>query len=335
MLTIVLSEYWRWTGDDEFVCGFRDNVRAALRWIDEYGDRDGDGYVEYATHSAEGLGNHCWRDSADGVHFADGSLPVLPIATCEIQGYTYDAWLRTAELADGPLRDPRLAVELRAKARQLYERFNRDFWIETSGGYYALGLDGDKKQIDAMTSNMGHLLWSGILPQDRAAVVAAHLMSDGMFSGWGVRTTSKQHKAYNPIGYHRGTVWPHDNSIIAHGLARYGFREEANRIVVAMLEAASYSDYRLPEAFSGYDRTYGKRPVPYPTACSPQAWASGAFPLFLRVLLGMEIRDGHLVVDPHIPPQYGRIALKRVQAFGTRWDVEAAGRLSHVGISIS
>ncbi|MER6593006.1 hypothetical protein ABT214_14370 [Micromonospora purpureochromogenes] len=188
---ILLSEYWRWTRDDDTVRQLRDNALAALRWIDEYGDRDGDGYVEYATRSPEGLGNQCWRDSPDGVCFADGRIPVLPLATCDLQGYTYDAKVRLAELADGPLADPGLAKRLRAGAAALYERFNRDFWFPERGGYYAVGLDGDKNRVDAKTSNMGHLLWSGIVPPDRAEAVVRQLMSDDMFSGWGIRTLSR------------------------------------------------------------------------------------------------------------------------------------------------
>ncbi|PWR17416.1 glycogen debranching protein [Micromonospora sicca] len=319
---IVLSEYWRWTRDDELVWDLRDNVDAALRWIDEYGDRDGDGYVEYATRSPQGLGNQCWRDSWDGVQFADGSIPVLPIATCEIQGYTYDAKLRIAELADGgPLDDPALAQRLRVEAKELRTRFNRDFWIEDRGGYYAIGLDGDKRKIDSMTSNMGHLLWSGIVPEDRAKIVAMQLMSDEMFSGWGVRTVSTVDRGYNPIGYHMGTVWPHDNSLIAHGLACYGYRQEANRIITAMLDAARGSNFRLPEAFSGYDRSFSRTPIRYPTACDPQAWASGAPLLFLRTMLGFDARDGQLVLDPALPEGFGRILLAGTNAFGKRWDI--------------
>ena len=330
---IVLSEYWRWTRNDAVVRELRNNAYAALRWIDEYGDRDGDGYVEYATRSPEGLGNQCWRDSWDGIQFADGTIPFLPIATCEIQGYTYDAKLRLAELCDGPYQDPELAARLREQAAALRERFNRDFWIDDRGGYYALGLDGDKRQIDSMTSNMGHLLWSGIVPPDRAATIVRHLMSDYLFSGWGVRTTSTLDRGYNPIGYHVGTVWPHDNSLIAQGLARYGFREEANRIILSMLEAADAFGNRLPEALAGYDRTFGRVPVPYPTACTPQAWASGAPTLFLRTMLGLEARGDRLVAEPQIPESFGRILLAGTNAFGKRWDVEAVGTQSDIRLA--
>ncbi|WP_422769124.1 glycogen debranching N-terminal domain-containing protein [Plantactinospora sp. WMMC1484] len=330
---ILLSEYWRWTLDDEHVREFRANVHAALRWIDHYGDVDRDGYVEYATRSPQGLGNHCWRDSPDGIAYSDGSIPVLPIATCEIQGYTYDAKLRVAELCDGPLRDPELADRLRAEAHELRERFNRDFWLEQRGGYYAVGLDGDKRPIDSMTSNMGQLLWSGIVPPDRARLVAGHLLSEHMFSGWGIRTTSTENRCYNPIGYHSGTVWPHDNALIAHGLARYGFRDEATRVILAMLEAADASGHRLPEAFAGYDRSYGRKPVPYPTACTPQAWASAAPLLFLRTLLGLEADNGRLRLDPRLPAELGRVTLGRLPAFGKHWDVEAVGGQGHVRLT--
>jgi glycogen debranching enzyme len=330
---VLLAEYYRWTRDAELVRSLRGNTMAALDWIDRYGDRDGDGYVEYQTRSPQGLGNQCWRDSWDGVQFADGSMPVLPIATCETQGYIYDAKLGIAELAEGPLDDAALATRLRAEATLLRQRFNKDFWIDDRGGYYAVGLDGDKRKIDSLTSNIGHLLWSGIVPEERARQVANQLMSDSMFSGWGVRTLSTQDVGYNPIGYHRGTVWPHDNSIIAAGLARYGFRDEANRITLALLDAARFSDFRLPEAFSGYPRDFGSFPVPYPTACSPQAWATAAPVLCLRAMLGLRPESGAIVSDPCIPDEIGHIAVHRLNAFGARWEIEAVGTKSSVRLS--
>ena len=207
------------------------------------------------------------------------------------------------------VRRPALAARLRGEAAALRERFERDFWIDARGGYYAIGLDGDKRQIDSLTSNIGQLLWSGIVSEERAAIVARQLMADALFSGWGVRTLSTDDEGFNPIGYHRGTVWPHDNSIIAQGLARYGFRDEANRIALAMLEAAAFSAYRLPEAFSGYARSLGRFPVPYPTACSPQAWATGAPLLLVRAMLGLEARDGQVTLDPAVPDEIGRVSI--------------------------
>jgi glycogen debranching enzyme len=322
---ILLSEYWRSTGDDAFVLSRWTNVVAALDWIDRYGDRDGDGYVEYATRSAQGLGNHCWKDSWDGIQFADGTIPYLPIATCEIQGYVYDAKLRVAELARSLAGDDALSLRLERDAAELEALINRDFWSDERGGYYVVGLDGDKRPINSMTSNMGHLLWSGIVPEERARTVADQLLSDSMFSGWGVRTLSLEDDGFNPLGYHTGTIWPHDNAIIALGLARYGFREEANRIILSQLEAASFTGYRLPEAFAGLERAVSRFPVPFPTACSPQAWATGAPLVFVQAMLGLAARDGEIHLDPHLPKEIGRISIRGLRASAAHWDVEASG----------
>jgi glycogen debranching enzyme len=322
---VLMGEYWDCSGDDTFVRARWDQVLAALEWCDSYGDRDADGYVEYQTRSSQGLGNQCWKDSWDGVQFSDGSIPYLPIATAEIQGYVYDAKLRIAEIAEKLMDDAELASKLRKEAEALFDRFNRDFWSEERGGYYVIGLDGDKRRIDSVTSNMGHLLWSGIVPPERAPIVRDRLMSDAMFSGWGVRTLAEDQGGYNPIGYHTGTIWPHDNSIVAWGLERYGFRDEANRIVVAQLEAAAFGDYRLPEAFAGFERSLGRFPVPYPTACSPQAWATGAPFAFVKTMLGLRAKNGEVTIDPQVPEEMGRVFVHGMHAFGTHWDLEATG----------
>lgn len=331
---ILMEKYWRHTLDDEFVRKRWDNVLAALEWMDRYGDRDGDGYVEYQTKSPQGLGNQCWKDSWDGIQFSDGSIPYLPIATCEIQGYVYDAKRRAARIARGLLNDSALAARLETEAQELRTRFNRDFWSDDRGGYYVVGLDGEKRQIDSMTSNMGHLLWSGIVPEERARIIAGHLMSEKMFSGWGIRTISTDDRGYNPIGYHSGTIWPHDNAIVAAGLARYGFRDAANQIAQAQFEAAAFSDFRLPEAFAGFERSISPFPVPYPTACSPQAWATVAPFVFLRCMLGWQVRgDRKVHLEPRIPEQLGRIRMTRVHALGELWDVEAIGNKGYVRLS--
>jgi glycogen debranching enzyme len=330
---VLMESYWRSSGDDDFVRKRWDGVLAALNWIDHYGDRDGDGYIEYGTRSPQGLGNQCWKDSWDGIQFSDGSIPYLPIATVEIQGYVVDAKRRVAELARRLMKDPALADRLERESNELSDRINRDFWSDARGGYYIVGLDADKRPIDSMTSNMGHLLWSGIVPKERARLIVGHLMSDQMFSGWGVRTISMDDRGYNPIGYHCGTIWPHDNAIVASGLVRYGFRDEANRIALAQLEAASFSNFRLPEAFAGFERSVSRFPVPYPTACSPQAWATGAPFEFARVMLGSEVRDGAIRIDPHIPKEVGRIKLTRVPAMGQLWDIEATGTKGYVRLS--
>jgi glycogen debranching enzyme len=330
---VLLSEYWRFSGDDETANALRDNAVRALEWIDRFGDLDGDGYVEYRTRSSQGLGNQCWKDSWDGVQFGDGQIPSLPVAAAEIQGYCYDAKIRMAEMAEKLWGDPTRAEGLRSEAAALREHFNRDFWNGSRGGFYAIGLDGQKRQIDSMTSNMGHLLWSGIVPEDRAKIIAGHLMSDALWTGWGVRTLSDGDAGYNPIGYHTGTVWPHDNSIVAAGLARYGFREEANRIATAMFEAAAFTEHRLPEAFAGYPRKDSRFPVRYPTACSPQAWATAAPFLLLRTFLGIEARDGNLTCNPQIPEEAGRLLLRGIHAFGTHFDVTAEGTTGQVSVT--
>jgi len=328
---VLLSEYWRFTHDDACCHELRDNAMAALQWIDEFGDADGDGYVEYKTRSTQGLDNQGWKDSGDGITFADGRLAKAPIALAEIQGYVFDAKRRIAELAERVWKDDELAARLRRESEELAKRFERDFWMTGRGGYYALGLDEDKELIDSKTSNMGHLLWSGIVRPNRAAKVVKQLLGKDMFSGWGVRTLSTEDAAFNPIGYHTGTVWPHDNSIIAEGFARYGFRDEANKIILGMLEAARHTYHRLPEAIAGYRREPNAFPVRYPTACSPQAWATAAPFLFLKTLLGIGVSDGELVCDPHIPERFGRTLLHGVHAFGSHYNVTGEGTSGKVG----
>jgi glycogen debranching enzyme len=306
LFLVLLDEYERWTGDAELARELEPNARAALRWIDEHGDGDGDGYVEYERRNTEsGLENQCWKDSWDSIRFANGAIAKGPIAACEIQGYVCDAKVRSARLAREIWGDEELADRLEAEAENLRRRFNEDFWLNQRE-CYALALDGEKRPVDSITSNMGHLLWSGIVPEERADRLAEHLIGDALFSGWGVRTMAEGEGGYNPIRYHNGTVWPHDNSLIAHGLARYGFRDEAAKIALATLEAATFFRYRLPEVFAGYRRGRTSFPVEYPTASSPQAWATGTPLLLLRVLLGLE-PDGS--TDPMLPDQIGHIEL--------------------------
>lgn len=247
----------------------------------------------------------------------------VPRATCEIQGYVYDAKRRTARLARDVWDDPEWATHLEQEAASLKERFNRDFWIPERG-FFAIALDGGKRKVDSLTSNIGHLLWSGIVDRDKAESCVRHLMGDELFSGWGVRTMGRNEGSFNPIGYHVGTVWPHDTSIIAWGLRRYGYRAEAARLALGILEAAVFFNYRLPEAFAGYPRAVTRFPVEYPTACSPQAWAAGAPLLLVRVLLGLESDGEHLIVDPAIPSPIERLELLDIPG---RWGrMDAFGR---------
>jgi glycogen debranching enzyme len=311
LFVILLDEYERWTGDHERVQRLEPNARAALAWIEQDGDRDGDGFVEYERRNTEtGLENQCWKDSWNSILFADGTLAKLPRATCELQGYAYDARRRAARLAREVWDDAALAERLEQQADELKRSFNDAFWLDDRG-YFALALDGDKKPVDSLTSNIGHLLWSGIVDDDRAAQLVDHLMGPRLFSGWGVRTMAEGDGGYNPIGYHQGTVWPHDNSLIASGLRRYGYDDEAATIAAAILDAAKYFLGRLPETFAGYARSITDYPVEYPTACSPQAWATGA-PLFLlRVLLGLKAERGELRDDPIFASPIHELALTR------------------------
>jgi glycogen debranching enzyme len=305
LFLILLDETERWTGNAHLVHELEGVARAALAWIDDYGDRDGDGYVEYERGDEAGLENQCWKDSHDSILFADGSQSSLPRACCEIQGYVFDAKLRCARLARQFWRDPQLADRLEHEAAELKRRFNEDFWV-AERGYFALALDGDRRPVDALTSNIGHLLWSGIVDDGKAESVAHHLVGSRLFSGWGVRTMAEGDGGYNPIGYHIGTVWPHDNSLVAAGLARYGFHSQAAQIAFGMLEAAEFFEHRLPEAFAGYPREQTLFPVQYPTACWPQAWATGAPLLFIRLLVGLEPGE-HQFAASILPDGVGRL----------------------------
>jgi glycogen debranching enzyme len=325
LFLILMEEYWRWTGDRMLVQSLQNEARAAIKWIDHFGDRDGDGYIEYERRNPNGLENQCWKDSGDSIAFADGKLADTPRATCELQGYAYDAKRRTAKLAREVWRDSVWAAELDRQAAELKRRFNEDFWL-SDRKFFALALDGRKRKVDSLTSNIGHLLWSGIADEDKAAHCVTHLMSDALFSGWGVRTMAITEGSYNPIGYHVGTVWPHDNSFIAWGLRRYGFEAEAARLSYAMLEAAELFHHRLPEAFAGYMRKITNYPVEYPTACSPQAWAAGAPLLLIRAILGLDSVGGNLIVDPALPEAIGRLELLDIPGVWGRRDAFGRAR---------
>ncbi|WP_320067656.1 glycogen debranching N-terminal domain-containing protein [Micromonospora sp. RTGN7] len=327
LFLVLLDEYERWSGDVALVRELERECRAALKWIDEYADLAGNGYIWYERRNTDtGLENQCWKDSWDSISYRDGRLPGFPRATCEVQGYAYDAKVRAARMAREFWDDPAYADRLEREAAQLKERFNREWWVE-DGEFYALAMDPDGRQADVLSSNIGHLLWSGIVDDDRAERIAAHLVGPRLFSGWGVRTLAEGEVRYNPIGYHNGTVWPFDNSFIAWGLRRYGFAEEAATIADGILAAARYFDGRLPEAFGGYQRALTKFPVEYPTACSPQAWSTGTPMLLLRTMLGIEPHEGHLSVDPRLPVGMGRIEVLDIPGRWGRVDAFARGRL--------
>ena len=324
---VLLDEYERWTGDRALVREREGEARAALNWIDEYADLQGTGYVWYKRRNEKtGLENQCWKDSWDSISFRDGRLPGFPRATCELQGYAYDAKIRGARLARLVWKDPAFADRLEQEAADLKRRFNRDFWVE-DGEYFALALDPDGNQVDALASNNGHLLWSGIVDKSKAKAIAGHLLGPRLFSGWGVRTLAEGEGRYNPIGYHVGTVWPFDNSFIAWGLRQYGFKEDAAVIAAGILDAAEFFEGRLPEAFGGYERTQTMYPVQYPTACSPQAWSTGTPLLLLRTMLGLEPQGEHLMVDPALPSTIGHLELLDIPGRWGRIDAFGRGRV--------
>jgi glycogen debranching enzyme len=288
LFVVLVAELARWGVERDVVDSLLPNVDRALEWIDGYGDRDGDGYVEYERLSPGGLANQGWKDSWDGVSAADGALAEPPVALAEVQGYVYAAYLARAALAT-ERGDPTTSERYERKAAQLRSAFNRDFWVDAKG-WYAIALDRDKRPVDSMASNMGHCLWSGIVEPDRAAQVAAHLSSDAMRSGWGLRTLATPMARYDPLSYHNGSVWPHDTAIAAAGLMRYGFVREATLLIEELLDAADLNDGRLPELYAGLSRGDVSVPVAYPSSCSPQAWAAAAPLLMLRTLLRLQPR---------------------------------------------
>lgn len=298
MLTAELS---KWGVADQALEELLPNVDRALAWIEDYGDSNGDGFVEYQQMTSEGLINQGWKDSWDGINFADGQLPQAPIALCEVQAYVYGAYRARGDLA---LRfaDSAGAEYWWQKAADFKAKFNERFWLPHRG-WYAVGLDGDGLPIDALASNMGHALWTGIVADEHAAAVARHLISPQMFTGWGIRTLASSMGAYNPVSYHNGSVWPHDSAIAAAGLMRYGFVEEAATIAGGLFDAAQAFDGRLPELFCGFDRSQYPFPVPYPTACSPQAWAAASPILLLRSLLRLDpdVPNGVIRLQPAVP----------------------------------
>jgi glycogen debranching enzyme len=326
---ILLSEVWRWTDDAALVRSLRGPAMRALKWIDESGDRDGDGFVEYERRTPTGLENQSWKDSWDSQRFANGTLARTPIAPVEVQGYVYDAKLRMAELARVVWRERELAEQLEAEAAELRERFDQAFWVPERGGYYALALDGDKRPVDSLCSNIGHLLWSGIVPPERVDAIVDALMADGLWSGWGVRTMSTFDVGYNPISYHNGSVWPHDNSLVAAGLARQGRWADAQRIVRRIIGVGRHFEHQLPEVFAGFQRSETSFPIAYPTAARPQAWAAGTPVLLLQLLLGLRPdRERQALVSNaprELPSWAGSLRLSGVRAFDRHWVVRVDG----------
>jgi glycogen debranching enzyme len=330
LFVMLLGELRRWGLAREVVDELLPNAERALEWIEHFGDADGDGYVEYHRATDRGLANQGWKDSWDGVRYADGTVANAPIALCEVQAYVYGAFLARAHFAR-EMGDEATYERYRAKARKLKADFNRDFWLEERG-WYAVGLDGDKRPIDSLTSNMGHCLWTGIVDDDKARLVADRLLSPDMFSGWGVRTLAASMPGYNPISYHCGSVWPHDTAIVVAGLARYGLVEHSQRLLSALIDAGVALGGRLPELFSGLDRAEFACPVGYPTSCSPQAWAAASPLLCLRTILRLDpwVPYGKTWLAPTLPEGIKRLKVAGIPLAGSRVTVEVEGEDVHV-----
>lgn len=324
---IVLHEHWRWTGDADLVRRLMPVAERCLEWAARYGDRDGDGLQEYAGSLRDRrkwqMG---WKDSHDGVVDERGRIPDPPIAVIELQGYWYDALLRMAELRERVMDGD--GAELRRRADDLRRLVEERMWLEEEGTY-DFGLDGHERPLRSVASNAGHLLWSGLASAERARRVADRLFAEDMWSGWGIRTLSARNPGYNPISYHRGSVWPHDNSIIAHGLRRYGFAAEASRIVCGIVDAAvRFENASIPELWSGLDRRTADVPVPYLDANRPQAWAAATPALLVRTVLGLECDPvaRRLTVAPDVPERLGEIELLEMEVLGGWVSLRAEGR---------
>lgn len=317
---ILMSEYYRWTGDMKVLSDLKLGAEAAVKWIDNYGDIDKDGFVEYIRMSERlGLQNQGWKDSHNSIVFADGTLAAPPIALSEVQGYTYDAKRRFAELYP----DEDVSKIMLSESVPLKDRYDDVFWMADKN-FYAEALDKDKRKVNSITSNPCHGFWSGILSSSKADILAKRILEPDMYSGWGIRTFASSEAAYDPQSYHDGSVWPHDNSIIAWGLKKYGYSDEANMIITSLVEASKHFDYRLPELFCGYPRKGGEAPVIYHSTCSPQAWASGSIILFIQTMLGLypDAPNGILYVRPTLPEWIKIVTIKNMVVGGEKISIE-------------
>jgi glycogen debranching enzyme len=323
LFVMLAGDYFFRTGDRATIQALWPNIRAALRWCDEFGDRDGDGFVEYHRRTEAGLVNQGWKDSYDAIFHADGKAAEGPIALCEVQGYVYAAKRSAADLA-AALGDAQFAAQLTDEAEGLRRAFEEAFWCEEIGTY-ALALDGTKQPCRVRSSNAGHALFAGIASPERARRVADTLLSEHSFSGWGIRTVAAGEARYNPMSYHNGSIWPHDNALVATGFARYGLKKEAARVFGALFNAALYQELRrLPELFCGFVRRPRRGPTAYPVACSPQAWAAAAPFAFLQACLGLELDGGEGEIrftDPILPDFLDEVILRGLRLDSSRLDL--------------
>lgn len=336
LFVVLAGHYYRRTGDRDFIEFIWCNLRRAIQWIDDYGDIDGDGFVEYVQHSESGLVNQCWKDSNDSIFHADGRDATGPIAVAEVQGYVYEAKLFAAEMGE-LFGEIGWAKRLRQEAEQLKANFNEAFWVR-SIDTFAIALDGEKRPCAVRNSNAGHLLYSGIIEEQYAAQVAAALTDNRAFNGWGIRTISEGEVRFNPMSYHNGSVWPHDTAMAAAGFARYGFRQECSKILTGLFDASQYNElHRLPELFCGFERLQGHAPTSYPVACSPQAWATGAVFLLLQSILGMSFSPSKPQVrfdNPQLPDYLDWVRIKNLRIGDGTVDLALRRHPRDVGLNV-
>jgi glycogen debranching enzyme len=327
LFVILAHEAWRWGLPEDQVTELVPHVEAALGWMHSSGDPDGDGFLEYRRGGTRGLDNQGWKDSHDGIQFADGILAEPPIALSEVQAYAHDAARRGAELLDRFARPG--GDRWRARAAELATRFHASFWLDGDlGAYPAVALDARKRPVDGPASNMGHLLGSGLLDADEEARIAAQLTDPRMFSGWGLRTLSTANTGFNPLSYHGGSVWPHDTAIATWGLATTGHRDAAVELLRGLVSAAPSFGYRLPELFGGYPRSDSPVPVPYPAACRPQAWSAAGALLLLRACLGLhpDLPNDRLTIAPLWPPPFRTLQVDDLPVAGRRLSISIDAR---------
>jgi glycogen debranching enzyme len=336
LFIVLAGAYYQRTSDLEFIRSLWPHIELALEWIDGYGDRDQDGFVEYSRRSDKGLVQQGWKDSNDSVFHADGSIAEPPIALCEVQGYVYSAKLAAAEMAT-PLGKPDRAQALQVQAGILKTRFEECFWCPELE-MYALALDGRKNPCRVRTSNPGHCLYSGIASPDHAVRVAQALLSPDFFNGWGVRTVAVSEARYNPVSYHNGSIWPHDNAMAALGISNYGFRDLASRILSGFLDVSTHVDlHRLPELLCGLERRSGEGPILYPVACAPQSWAAGAIFMLLEACLGLSIDapNQRLILEqPYLPPSISQLWIRRLEVDSASLDLYFERRDNEVRVEI-
>jgi glycogen debranching enzyme len=336
LFVILAAAYYERTGDDAFIESIWPNIELALQWIDRYGDVDGDGFVEYARHSPKGLVHQGWKDSQDAVFHADGTLADGPIALSEVQGYVYAAKRGAAETA-AMLGDFSRAQDLLGQAEALQERFAQVFWCAELATY-ALALDGQKRLCRVRTSNAGHCLFSEIASAAHAEHIARTLMEENIFSGWGIRTLAASEARYNPMSYHNGSIWPHDNALTGYGLSRYGLREPVLKILTGLFDASLFIDlHRMPELFCGFPRRPGEGPTLYPVACAPQAWAAASVFLLLQACLGLSVRGPSSQISlayPMLPPFLQEVIIKNLRVGQGSVDLFISRHAQDVSVSI-